>query len=62
MRGVGDFAELASDHHSNHGICHLKINALLSSSSSFVSPHSLSAVLSVQGLHCALKSHLGRCT
>ena len=47
MRGVGDFAELASDHHSNHGICHLKINALLSFSSSFVSPHNLFAVLSV---------------
>jgi len=61
MRGVGDFAELASDHHSNHGICHLKINALLSFSSSFVSPHNLFAVLSVQGLHCALKSHPGRC-
>ena len=46
MRGVGDFVELASDHHSTHGICHLEINAQfresLSFSSSFVSPHNLS--------------------
>ena len=65
MRGVGDFVELASDHHSTHGICHLEINAKsresISFSSSFVSPHNLFALLSVQGLHCAVKSHLGRC-
>ena len=64
MSSVGDFAELASDHHCNHGICHLKINAQsresISFSSSFVSPHNLFAVLSEQGLPCALKSHLGR--
>ena len=65
MRGVGDFAELASDHRSTHSVCHVKVNARLrvsfSFSSSFYSQHNRFVVFSVYRLDCALTSHLDKC-